>query len=98
LRPREALRRIRAFDPGLPVAVVTRDHDARLQDEVFRLGAAAVLGKPVDLGLLGRSLGPEPFDREAPCPTWDLAPLGPPHAAAPPRTGHVLIVDDDLDV
>jgi DNA-binding response OmpR family regulator len=94
----EALRRIRAFDPGLPVAVVTRGPDARVQDEAFRLGAAAVLGKPVDLELLGRSLGLEPFARDAPGPTWDLAPAGPPNPAAPPLTGHVLIVDDDPDV
>jgi DNA-binding NtrC family response regulator len=94
----EALRRIRGFDPGLRVAVVTGDPDSRVQDEALRLGAAAVLRKPVDLEQLGRYLGLEPLARDASTPTGNPASASPPNIPAPPPTGYILIVDDDTDV
>jgi DNA-binding NtrC family response regulator len=94
----EALRRIRVLDPNLRVAVVTGDPDTLVHDEAVRLGAAAVLRKPVDLELLGRFLGLAPLSRHAPSPTGDPPSAGPPNLPAPPPTGHILIVDDDPEV
>lgn len=95
----DALARIRRFDPGIFVVVVTGANDPELRQRSLALGAATVLTKPLELpGLLMALDGPCAVRSED-------APDGepPPHSAAPPgpadtSEGQVLIVDDDPDV
>jgi CheY-like chemotaxis protein len=53
----ETLKRIRAFDPGIRVVIVTGNVDAAAHDRARAAGASAVLVKPVDLVQLVATVG-----------------------------------------
>ncbi|MBI4627582.1 MAG: response regulator [Candidatus Rokubacteria bacterium] len=87
----EALRRIRAFDPGIGVVVVTGVQDVELHRQALVLGARAVFTKPVVAADLAAALG----GRVAPpAPAPPPAPAAEPPEARPAK-GRVLIVDDE---
>ena len=94
----EALKRIRAFDPGIRVVILTGEQDVELRRHALTLGAAAYLSKPVVLTeLLAALTGPvipplaggEAADRQARA----RAVSGP----STPVNAHFLVVDDDAE-
>jgi CheY-like chemotaxis protein len=91
----EALKRIRSYNPGIRVLVVTGNVDPELQRQATAAGAAGVFTKPVPASTLVAALaGPLP-----PAPPPPPAPAAAPRlaeAAAP--TGRVLVVDDNAEV
>jgi CheY-like chemotaxis protein len=91
----EAMKRIRAFDRGIRVVVVSGSADEHRQ-RALELGAGAVLMKPVSLpDLLAALGGPPSTARSAPPAAGPPPPT--PVAARPTRRdrGRVLIIDDD---
>jgi DNA-binding NtrC family response regulator len=96
----EALRRIREFDAGIDVVVMTGDVDEAMQREALALGARAVLTKPVPLGDLVATLRRDGDGDTAPAvvrdePDPEDERLPAPRAASGIR---VLVVDDDAGV
>ena len=87
----EALKRIRSYNPGIRVLVVTGNIDPELQRQATAAGAAGVFTKPVPASTLIAALA-------GPVPT-PLAPVAaPPLAEADAPTGRVLVVDDNAEV
>ena len=86
----EALKRIRAFDPGIGVVVITGVQDVELQRQALELGALAVFGKPISSEEIAQVL--DPGARPAPRRRAAAAP------AASAAEGRVLVVDDEPDV
>jgi CheY-like chemotaxis protein len=87
----EALKRIRSYNPGIRVLVVTGNIDPELQRQATAAGAAGVFTKPVPASTLIAALaGPLP-PRPAPVAAPPLAEAGAP-------TGRVLVVDDNAEV
>jgi len=91
----EALKRIRGFDPGATVVVVTGAPDLDLHRQAIALGAHALLPKPIVLDDLLAALGgtrtpadeaPESFTTAS-----DAVPM------TPKVDVRILIVDDDQD-
>jgi len=97
----ETLKRIRTFDPGIAVVVVTGDWDTELKRQALALGARAVLTKPVHhdelLSSLGLSSAPSTTAVSQARPPERLSV---PVAPAPPSTRQawVLVVDYDPDM
>jgi CheY-like chemotaxis protein len=91
----EALKRIRSYNPGIRVLVVTGNIDPELQRQATAAGAAAVFTKPVSAATLVAALaGPPPAT-----PVPPAAPVvAKPAAAAGPPTNRVLVVDDNAEV
>lgn len=84
----EALKRIRSYNPGIRVLVVTGNIDPELQRQATAAGAAGVFTKPVSAATLVAALaGPPP----APVAAKPAAEAGAP-------TGRVLVVDDNAEV
>jgi DNA-binding NtrC family response regulator len=93
----DALRRIRAVDPGLPVIVVTATLEPALHRQAQALGAHEVLSKPADLSQLWALL----LGNQTPPPEYEAALTE--HGIASPEptsaaTVRILVVDDDADV
>lgn len=87
----EALKRIRSYNPGIRVLVVTGNIDPELQRQATAAGAAGVFTKPVPASTLISALaGPMP---PPPAPV-----AAPPPAEADAPTGRVLVVDDNAEV
>jgi DNA-binding NtrC family response regulator len=95
----DALKRMVAFDPAVRVVVVTGEVDAELRRQALKLGARAVLPKPVALPDLLASLE-LPSEPTTPVATnRRLEPVAP--SVAPSRAakaGRVLVVDDDREM
>jgi CheY-like chemotaxis protein len=91
----EALKRIRSYNPGIRVLVVTGNIDPELQRQATAAGAAAVFTKPVSAATLVAALaGPPPAT-----PVPPAAPVvAKPAALAGPPTNRVLVVDDNAEV
>src|SRR5262245_26528378 len=83
----EALKRIRSYNPGIRVLVVTGNIDPELQRQATAAGAAGVFTKPVSAATLGAAplQPPEPIASK-------------PAPAAGATTGRVLVVDDNAEV
>jgi len=87
----EALKRIRSYNPGIRVLVVTGNIDPEHQRQATAAGAAGVFTKPVPASTLIAALaGPLPLP---PAPV-----AAPPLAEADASTGLVLVVDDNAEV
>lgn len=93
----ETLQRIRAFAPAVVVVIVSGNLDAEVRREAQRIGAAAVLDKPVDLrAMLGAldAAATAPAARDAVAsPSVESTTLRP-----VTRSRRVLVVDDDADI
>jgi len=87
----EALKRIRSYNPGIRVLVVTGNIDPELQRQATAAGAAAVFTKPVPAATLVSALAGAP-----PPPPAPVAAVPAPEAGA--ATGRVLVVDDNAEV
>ena len=87
----EALKRIRSYNPGIRVLVVTGNIDPELQRQATAAGAAAVFTKPVPAATLVSALAGAP-----PPPPAPVAAAPAPEAGA--ATGRVLVVDDNAEV
>ena len=87
----EALKRIRSYNPGIRVLVVTGNIDPELQRQATAAGAAAVFTKPVPAATLVAALAGAP-----PPPPAPVAVAPAPEAGA--ATGRVLVVDDNAEV
>src|SRR5499427_3920068 len=87
----EALKRIRSYNPGIRVLVVTGNIDPELQRQATAAGAAAVFTKPVPAATLVSALAGAP-----PSPPAPVAAVPAPEAGA--ATGRVLVVDDNAEV
>ena len=85
----EALKRIRAFDPKIVVVIVSDALDAEIRREAERIGAAAVLDKPVDPNAVLPALGASSAATAAPPE---------PIAVPAPASRTVLVVDDDAEI
>src|SRR4029450_7728096 len=81
----EALKRIRSYNPGIRVLVVTGNIDPELQRQATAAGAAAGFTKAGSAAALDPALG----GARAPAP---------PAPAAGRPTGRVLVVDDNAEV
>jgi DNA-binding NtrC family response regulator len=83
----DVLSRIKAFDPGIVVALVTAVHDVRTAVEALRRGAYDYLTKPFDVDdiamLVHRALEKRALEREVLCLRGELTPGG--HEGAGPR-------------
>lgn len=93
----DALKRIRAFDPTLPVIVVTAAIEPELHRQSRALGARAVFQKPIALPeLLATLQGSIPPGRalDAVVARADRSLPVPP----PPAATRVLVVDDDAEM
>jgi two-component system response regulator (stage 0 sporulation protein F) len=90
----EALRRIRALDPGLKVVIMTSYPEA-IREQAASLGAAAVLAKPFEMRELLQALGSETTPTAV--PGQSTAPSAASGRAAPAagRTPKILVVEDD---
>ena len=91
----DALRRIRTYDPALPVIVVTGNLEPALHRQVQALGARAVLRKPMILSQVWEILIGDDTpvrDRETAVPGAEVAP------AASASSARILVVDDDADL
>jgi DNA-binding NtrC family response regulator len=93
----EALTRIQKFDASIRVVVVTAEVDEAVHREAERLGARAVLKKPVALPELLAALGAAPApDTEGPTDASGVAPApAPPDRPGGPGRTRILIIDDD---
>ena len=91
----EALKRIRSYNPGIRVLVVTGNIDPELQRQATAAGAAAVFTKPVSAATLVSALAGAPPPAPPPAPT-PVASAPAPEAGA--ATGRVLVVDDNAEV
>ena len=93
----ETLQRIRAFAPTVTVVIISGNLDAEVRREAERIGAAAVLDKPVDLHAVLAALDPAATVRPA---RGAAAPPSPVSTTVAPsgRSHRVLIVDDDADI
>lgn len=97
----DALPRIRKFDPTIRVVVLTGQIDEDIHDRALRMGAAAVLTKPVVMtellaavrGAAALPSGTAP--PEAPGPADASRPAAAGHPAVAPR---ILVVDDDAEI
>jgi CheY-like chemotaxis protein len=90
----EALKRIRSYNPGIRVLVVTGNVDPELQRQATAAGAAGVFTKPVSAATLVAALaGPPPAGTPPPAPVASA-----PAAEAGAATGRVLVVDDNAEV
>jgi CheY-like chemotaxis protein len=90
----EALKRIRSYNPGIRVLVVTGNIDPELQRQATAAGAAGVFIKPVPAATLISALA-DPLPPAPPPP----APVAAPRLAeADAPTGRVLVVDDNAEV
>lgn len=90
----EAIKRIRVFNPGIRIVVITGMTDERVDNEARALGVTSVLHKPLDLGQVLTAIGIDP----APPPAAAAAPVPqpmPPLTAAAWARGNLLLVDDD---
>lgn len=87
----EALKRIRSYNPGIRVLVVTGNIDPELQRQATAAGAAAVFTKPVSAATLVSALAGAPSPPPAP-----VAATPAPEAGT--ATGRVLVVDDNAEV
>jgi CheY-like chemotaxis protein len=87
----EALKRIRSYNPGIRVLVVTGNIDPELQRQATAAGAAAVFTKPVSAATLVAALAGAP-----PPPPAPVAPAPAPETGA--ATGRVLVVGDNAEV
>ena len=96
----DALKRIRAFDPGITVVVITGVNDAYLHRQALALGVARVLLKPVapaDLLAALESANPHPGESaEAISPPSEPAPAARP--TEPAGRGRILVVDDEPEI
>lgn len=52
----EVLKRIRAFDKGIGIIMVTAVKDARISEQALKLGACDYITKPIDLDDLEKSV------------------------------------------
>jgi CheY-like chemotaxis protein len=91
----EALKRIRAFDPGIRVVVVTGEADEQIHRQALAQGACGVLRKPVALPDLLAALGSPGAPPNSTAPAAAPPATGPSLPAAAPR---VLGVNDDPEV
>jgi CheY-like chemotaxis protein len=91
----EALKRIRSYNPGIRVLVVTGNIDPELQRQATAAGAAGVFTKPVSAATLVAALAGPPPATPAPPPAPVAAK---PAAEAGAPTGRVLVVDDNAEV
>jgi CheY-like chemotaxis protein len=90
----EALKRIRSYNPGIQVLVVTGNVDPELQRQAIAAGAAGVFTKPVSAATLVSALaGPPPAGTPPPAPV-----AAAPAAEVGAPTGRVLVVDDNAEV
>jgi DNA-binding NtrC family response regulator len=91
----EALRRVRSFDPGMNVVVVTGYLDPELHDQALALGVRNVLAKPIDFGILTSLLrGAESSASRSRKPRVAASePVAVPTASA--SAGHILVIDHD---
>src|SRR4030095_10326138 len=64
----EALKRIRSYNPGIRVLVVTGNIDPELQRQATAAGAAAVFTKPVPAATLVAALAGAPLPAPSPAP------------------------------
>ena len=87
----EALKRIRSYNPGIRVLVVTGNIDPELQRQATAAGAAAVFTKPVPAATLVAALAGAPPSPPAPV-------AAAPALEAGVATGRVLVVDDNAEV
>lgn len=92
----EALKRIRAFDASIRVVVIS-GRAAEVERDALRLGAHAVLPKPLVLPDLSRALGAEVVAAPVAAATGAAASVvsAPAVARTDPR---ILLVDDDAGV
>jgi DNA-binding NtrC family response regulator len=92
----EALKRIRAFDRGIKVVIVSGSLDAETRQQALASGAVGVFQKPVALddlqSLLGAGTPPTAATTAAAAPP----PASAPEAAA--ETCRILVVDDDREI
>jgi two-component system, response regulator, stage 0 sporulation protein F len=91
----EALKRIRSYNPGIRVLVVTGNIDPELQRQATEAGAAGVFTKPVSAATLVAALAGPPPPGPAPSPPPVVSK---PAAQAGAPTGRVLVVDDNAEV
>jgi CheY-like chemotaxis protein len=91
----EALKRIRSYNPGIRVLVVTGNIDPELQRQATAAGAAGVFTKPVSAATLVAALAGPPPATPAPPPAPVAAK---PAAEAGAPTSRVLVVDDNAEV
>jgi CheY-like chemotaxis protein len=91
----EALKRIRSYNPGIRVLVVTGNIDPELQRQATEAGAAGVFTKPVSAATLVAALAgpPPPRPAQPPQPVASK-----PASGAGATTGRVLVVDDNAEV
>jgi CheY-like chemotaxis protein len=96
----EALKRIRSYNPGIRVLVVTGNIDPELQRQATAAGAAAVFTKPVSAATLVSALAgaPPPAPPPAPAPVASVPVASAPAPEAGAATGRVLVVDDNAEV
>lgn len=98
----ETMKRIRTFDPTITVVVVSGSIDDEVRLQAERIGAAAVLDKPVDLPSVLKALGESKSARahEAAVPAdGSTAKSSGPTAIEPQSSARtVLVVDDDADI
>jgi CheY-like chemotaxis protein len=87
----ETLKRIRAFDAGIKVVVITGVTDAAAHARVSEMGAVAVLSKPVLLPELLIALRPSPTSTATAART-------PPARESDAISLQILVVDDDAEV
>jgi CheY-like chemotaxis protein len=90
----EALKRIRSFNPGIRVLVVTGAIDPELHRQATLSGASGVFTKPVAAATLVAALS-DPATTPPPKPA---APTPSPVPPAGAPTGRILVVDDNPEV
>lgn len=92
----EALKRIRSFNPGIKVLVVTGAIDPELHRQATLSGASGVFTKPVSAATLVAALSdPAP---PPPPPPKPAAPTPSPAVPTGAPTGRILVVDDNPEV
>ena len=92
----EALKRIRSYNPGIRVLVVTGNIDPELQRQATAAGAAGVFTKPISAATLVAALADPPPSAAPAQPPEPVASKPAPGAGA--TTGRVLVVDDNAEV
>lgn len=92
----EALKRIRVFDPGINVVVLTAETEPEVLKQARGSGARAVLAKPVNLSRLLAALQGDVDEPEAsPQPVGETTHASASTEAAAGATTQVMVVDDD---
>ncbi|MBI4240404.1 MAG: response regulator [Candidatus Rokubacteria bacterium] len=94
----DAIKRIRAFDPGTTVVVVTGVEDAELERQALALGAARVLRKPVALADLVAALESGKAQPVGSADASTPAPEPSSSVSEPALAGRLLVVDDEPPV